>query len=397
MPDSIAISEGGASCSGCGFANCGSSVYPNAFPNGRNVGHFQVNDDFSWSKGKHTFKAGVNSRYDQYTYTSISSGAFLGAYSLGDISDFANGKLNFNGNALSSFSQSYPRYGALHFRFPSTDFYVSDEWAVTKNIKLTYGLRFEKDFNPRCVENCFVLTIVPFDSSSYQGSVSIPYNTTIQSKSNLFYNAEGVIVQPRVGVAWKPDMGHGKTVIRAGIGLFSTNYTDGIGGTLANQIPNKFAPSGLTFGNVSLASDPTSSAASAQTSANAFFSGFSSGFTLAQIQNAVKPATFSTPSITSFPNTFLAPKDLEWNFEIQQEFTSHNSVTVSYVGNHGYNLQETVNANMYASATSTKNYGVFYGGLPSAPADARFTTVTQYYNNGVSNYNSRNDFVSAQL
>ncbi len=384
MPDSIAISEGGASCSGCGFATVGAG----AFPNGRNVGHFQVNDDFSWSWGKHTFKAGVNSRYDQYTYTSISSGAFLGAYSLGDISDFANGKLNTNGNALSSFSQSYPRYGALHFRFPSTDFYLADEWAVTKNIKLTYGLRFEKDFNPRCVENCFVLTNVPFTSSSYQGGVTIPYNTTIQTKSNLFYNAEGLIVQPRVGVAWKPDMGHGKTVIRAGIGLFSTTYTDGIGGTLANQIPNKFAPSVLTFGNVSLASDPTSSAASAQTSANAFFSDFSSGFTLAQIQNAVKPATFSTPSITSFPSTFLAPKDLEWNFEIQQELTSHNSLVLSYVGNHGYNLQETVNANMYASATSTKNYGVFYGGLPSAPADARFTTVTQYYNNGVSNYNS---------
>jgi len=43
---------------------------------------------------------------------------------------------------------------------------------------------------------------------------------------------------------------------------------------------------------------------------------------------------------------------------------------------------------MYASSTSTKNYGVFYGGLPSAPADARFVTVTQYYNNGISNSNS---------
>ena len=55
---------------------------------------------------------------------------------------------------------------------------------------------------------------------------------------------------------------------------------------------------------------------------------------------------------------------------------------------HGYDIAETVNANMYASSTSTKNYGVFYGGLPSAPADARFVTVTQYYNNGISNYNA---------
>jgi hypothetical protein len=153
-------------------------------------------------------------------------------------------------------------------------------------------------------------------------------------------------------------------------------------------VPNKFAPSGLTFGTVGVASDPTSSAYVAQLSANAFESGFNSGYTLSQIQKAVSPATFSTPSISSFPSTFLAPHTIEWSFEIQQEIDAHNSVSVSYVGNHGYDIQETVNANMYASATSTKNYGVFYGGLPSAPADARFTTVTQYYNNGVSNYNA---------
>jgi hypothetical protein len=42
---------------------------------------------------------------------------------------------------------------------------------------------------------------------------------------------------------------------------------------------------------------------------------------------------------------------------------------------------------MYASAAGVKTYNGTYGGLPTAPADARFVTVTQYYNNGVSNYN----------
>lgn len=382
MPDSIALGEGGAN--GGGFATVGAG----AFPNGRNVGHFQVNDDFSWSKGTHTFRAGVNARYDQYTYTSIASGAFLGAYSLGDLSDFANGKLGATGNALSSFTQSFPIYGALHFRFPSADYYVSDEWAVTKNLKLTYGLRIEQDFNPTCVEQCFVLTNVPFTSASYQGGVTVPYNATLTKSSNLFYNAEHPIVQPRFGFAYKPPFGNGKTVIRGGVGLFSTNYTDGIGGTLANQVPNKFAPSGLTFGTVGFINDPTSSAYTAQASANAFQTGFNSGFTLAQIQKAVLPATFSTPSISSFPSTYLAPKTLEWSFEIQQELNAHNMVTVSYVANHAYDLAETVNANMFASATSIKNYGVNYGGLPGAAPDGRFVTVTQTYNNGISNYNS---------
>ncbi len=384
MPEQINVTDGGAN--GGGFANVGGGTYPYGFPAGRNVGHIQLNDDFSWIHGAHTVKAGVNARYDQYTYSSIAQSAFVGTYSLGDLSDFANGTLNFKGNALSSFSQSYPLYGALHFRFPSADFYLSDEWAVTKRLKITYGLRLEKDFNPTCVENCFVLTNVPFTSPSYQAGAGIPYNSTLQKKGNLFYNAESVIPQPRVGIAYKP-FENGKTVIRGGIGLFSTNYTDGLGGTLANQVPNKFAPSGLTFGTVGVGSDSSSSAYIAQLSANAFENGFNSGFTLAQIQNAVKPATFSTPALASFPSTFKAPKDVEWSFEIEQQLTKHNVLTVSYVGNHGYDLQESVNANMYASSTSTKNYGILYGGLPGAPLDSRFTTVTQYYNNGISNNN----------
>lgn len=387
MPDSIAISDGGANGdSPAGFATVGAG----AFPNGRNVGHIQISDDLSWTKGRHTFKAGIAYRYDKYTYSSIASGAFLGAYSLSDLADFANGKLNYSGTGLgSSFAQSYPKYGALHFRFPSADYYVSDEWAVSKNIKLTYGMRFEEDLNPTCNETCFVLTNVPFISSAYQGGVTVPYNSTIQTKSNLFYSAEKVIPQPRVGIAWKP-FGNEKTVIRAGIGLFSTNYTDGLAGTLANQIPNKFAPGGLNFGNVGLATDSTSSAYTAQASANAFFNGFSAGSTLAQIQQAVKPATFGTPSISTLPSEFKAPKDIEWSFEIQHALTSHNMLTASYVANHGYDLQETVNANAYAAvnATFTSRYGATFGGLPTAAPDARFVSVTQYYNDGVSNYNS---------
>jgi hypothetical protein len=385
MPEAIALGDGGAN--GGGFPTVGGATYPYGFPAGRNVGHIQFNDDISWTKGRHTLKAGIAYRYDKYTYSSIAQSAFIGQYNISDLADFANGKLNYSGaNLGSSFAQSFPLYGALHFRFPSADFYGSDEWAVTKDLKITFGLRFEKDQNPTCNEKCFVLTNVPFDSPAYQGGASIPYNSTITKSSNLFYHAEGVIIQPRVGVAYKP-FADGKTVIRGGIGIFSTNYTDGIGGTLANQIPNKFAPSGLTTGNIGLATDTSTSASTAQSSANAFFSGFNAGYTLAQINATLAPIKFSTPSITSIPNTYLAPKDLEWNIEIEHQFTAHNVFSINYVGNHGYNLAETVNANMYTSAAGAATYGGTYGGLPTVAPDSRFVTVTQYYNNGVSNYN----------
>jgi hypothetical protein len=387
MPDSIAITDSGSGANLGGFATVGAG----AFPNGRNVGHIQFADDLSWTKGRHAIKAGFGYTYDKYTYSSIASGAFLGAYSLNDLADFANGKLNSNpaGPGGSLFNQSYPKYGALHFRYPGVGLYISDEWAVSKNIKLTYGMRLEKGFNPTCNETCFVLTNAVFGSSGYQGGASVPYNSTIQTKSNLFYNVESVVPEPRFGVAWKP-FGNDKTVVRGGIGLFTTVPPDSIGGTFANQIPNKFAPGGLNFGNVGLASDSTSSAFAGQASANAFFSGFGAGYTLAQIKNAVLPATFGTPSITTSPSTFYGPHDIEWSFEIQHALTSHNMLTASYVGNHGYDLSETVNANAYAAVNSTftSRYGATYGGLPTAAPDTRFVQVTQYHTNGVSNYNS---------
>ncbi len=386
MPEAIALGDGGAN--GGGFPTVGGATYPYGYPAGRNVGHIQLSDDLSWSKGRHSLKAGFAFRYDKYTYSSIAQSAFVGSYNISDLADFANGKLNYSGTGLgSSFTQSYPKYGALHFRIPAANFYVSDEWNVNKDIKLTYGFRFEKDLNPTCNETCFVHTNVPFNDPSYSANVNTPYSTTLLLAKNTFYQAEGVIVQPRVGIAWKP-FHDNKTVIRSGIGIFSTNYTDGLAGTFSNLVPNKFAPGGLNFGNISLATDPTSSAASAAASANAFFNGFAAGYTLAQIKAAVAPAAFSTPSIVSGPASYKAPKDLEWSFEIQHELTPHNSVIATYVGNHGYNLQESVNANSYTNSAGISRYGGGYGGLPIAAPDSRFVTVTQYYNNGISNYDA---------
>jgi len=394
MPEQLTFADGGAN--GGGFATVGGGNGSLGIPNGRNVGHVQLNDDISWNKGKHTLKAGFAFRYDKYTYTSIAASTVVGEYNFSDLADFANGKLNSAGaNLGSAFTQSFTPYGALHFRVPSVDFYGSDEWAVTKNLKLTYGIRFEENFNPTCVEKCFSLTNAPFNTtgvlgsnnSAYTGGLSVPYNATLSTGSNLFYHAEAPIPEPRLGVAWKP-FGHEKTVVRSGIGLFATNYTDGLAGTLGAQVPNKFAPAGLNFGNVGLPTDPTTAAYTAQQSANAFFSGFGTGDTLAALKSAVAPATFSTPSITSLPSTYQVAKSLQWSFEIQQQITPTNLFTVSYVGNHGYDIAETLNGNMYTSAAGVTRYGGAYSGLPTAAPDPRFVTITQYFNNGVSNYNA---------
>lgn len=395
MPDSIGLGDGGANSAP--FATVGNG----AFPNGRNVGHIQLGDDLSWSHGRHTFKFGYSGRYDQYTYTSIASGAFLGSYSLGDLSDFAYGKLGYtvvNGapSTFSSFSERYTPYGALHFVFPATGLYASDDWNITKNLKLNLGLRAELNQNPTCKETCFSETTVPANSPSYSASAATPYNQTLQERHSEFYNPQGFIWEPRIGFAYSPT-NMKKTVFRGGIGLFTNTYSDGSAGTLASQPPNSFTPSSLNYGTVGMASDPASSAANAVISANAFFKGFAAGDTLAQIQQAVAPAKFTTPSISSFPNRYDLAHSLEWNFEIQQQIGSHDSLSVNYVANDSFQLSNTINLNQFActvvvayctAANSQKYYGGAYGGLPTTPLDPRFVSVTQTLFNGRANFNS---------
>ncbi|HLH19608.1 MAG TPA: hypothetical protein VKX45_20465 [Bryobacteraceae bacterium] len=59
---------------------------------------------------------------------------------------------------------------------------------------------------------------------------------------------------------------------------------------------------------------------------------------------------------------------------------------MTYAGNHGYYLQEAVNANMYTGPSGVTRYGGGYAGLPTAAPDPRFQNVYQIYTNGISNY-----------
>jgi len=377
MPESITINDGGAN--GGGFAAVGAS-----FPNGRNVGQAELADDLSWTKGHHTFRAGIQYVYTRVTYTSIASGAFKGSYSLNDLTDFATGQVNSTGLG-GSFTQAFPAYGAVHFREPALGFYLSDEWAVAKNLKLTLGARFEHDGNPTCVENCFVSFKVPIISSGYQGGLSVPYNSTIQiGGHSAFYNLQSIVSEPRFGFAWQP-FGTGKTVVRGGIGIFSSHPAASLAGTFAGLAPNKFTPS-VTFGVVGQPTDPNSSAAVAIASNAAFQSGFTAGDTLAQIKTALGKIPFGLPTFTSAPPTYNPNIDTEWSFEIEQQLTPHNVAVLTYAGNHGYNLQEAVNANMYTGAAGITRYGGGFAGLPTAAPDPRFLTISQVYTNGISNY-----------
>jgi hypothetical protein len=362
-----------------GLQGLGASI-----PTGRNVGQLQVIDDLSWIHGSHTVKAGINLRYNKVTDTSIASSSVAGLYTMSDVADFASGIVNGT-NQGSRFSQSYPLLSAAHIRVASLDWYLTDEWNVAKSLKLQYGLRFEKDRNPACADNCFSRMSTEFLASGYQGGANIPYNATIQTGLHTAYkNYEGLVLEPRFGIVYSP-FGSNKTVIRAGVGLFSNLPSASTVSSIFNNAPAKFSPS-VTFGNVGPASDPTSSAYAAAAAFNTFEKSFGSGATLSQIQANLGKIAFGAPSYYSPPADFVPPKVTEWSLAIEHPINPRNVLSVTYAGNHGWN-EPITNGTVDNFLQNPAKFPTGYLGLPTTSPDPRFSSVSQVLLAGYSNYN----------
>jgi hypothetical protein len=378
MPVRLSLGDGGAR--GGGFPTVGAGI-----PTGRNVGQLQLIDDLSWIKGTHTVKAGVNYRYNKVTDTSLSGSSISGTYSLSDLADFASGIVNGT-NQGSRFTQSYPLLAAAHIRVASLDLYLTDEWNVRKNIKLQYGMRFEHDKNPVCVDNCFSRFNTEFLSSGFQAGANTPFNSSIVTGLHEAYkHYQGLIYEPRVGIVVTP-FGGGKTVIRAGVGLFSSLPPASVSSNIFNNAPNKFSPT-VSFGNLGLGTDPNTSQAAAVASFNTFEANFGKGATLSQINQALGgKISFAAPNFYSPPDDFRPPKITEWSLEIEQPLPDRNVLAVTYAGNHGYD--ETISntaLNNYIATPSRFPNG--FSGLPTVQPDPRFATVTQIQLHGFNNYN----------
>jgi hypothetical protein len=369
FPTQFVIADGGANASGMtGLGNANGS-----FPQGRRVGQFQLIDDYSYTIGRHTIKAGVNYRYNRVTDTGNNTLVAAGRYTFAGLDEFAAGVLN--PATGSNYVERYTSSPNNYIRLYNIGFYLQDEWAVLPNLKIMAALRLDRTGNPECQNNCFARFNSPFATLPH-GS-TIPYNQSIQTGlSNAFYSTESVVPQPRVGVTYNPGWSK-NTVIRGGVGLFADLFPSYLAGSLFSNAPNSFVPT-VRIGTVNTGGAGSSVAISQATGA-AFRNGFANGATLAQLQAALAPVAFTPPAYFSIPSTFNTNKFLEWSFEVQQQIATKNVITVSYVGNHGYDLQ---NRNLKVNGNAASGFG----GLPTTAPDPRFRIITDLTNSGYSNY-----------
>jgi len=378
----------------------------NDWPQGRNVTQYQIIDDFSKVYGAHNLKVGVNFRRNDIT--DYSPGLFTTGEVIGEEQS------SFFSGTAGLFTQAFNARSTQPVALYGLGLYAQDEWAIKPNLKLTFGLRAEHDSNPVCQTDCFARLDSNFEGISHD--VSQPYNQAIRTGLHQALPSYTKIAwEPRLGFAWTPRGAGTNTVVRGGIGIFHDVFPATSADSFLNNPPlyNQFfvGPGSLAPGTLGNIQSQASGANSA------FVTGFTNGGTLNSISFA--SPFFVPPSIFSSARSIHAPQFQEWNLELQQGIGDKTSISVNYVGNHqiygpiqngGLNSYCNVapiipiNATVPASATCASDLMNTTGlvGLPLAPADPRFGTVTEVSSSNLANYNGvtlsiRRSFSSLQV
>jgi hypothetical protein len=210
-------------------------------------GNYQLQDNLSKVKGKHSLKFG-----GQYLLQTVKL-----------LPDFtANGQFQFTGYATGSdfadfllglpnlYTQGYSP--AFYERSKYVGLYAQDSWRITSNLTLNYGVRWDV-IAPWTEEHNQTGTLIPGEQSVvfptaptgfvFPGDPGVP-PTIAPTRYNNF--------SPRIGLAYSPAWhnsflrkltgGPGKSSVRAGYGRFFTAIE---GQTLAFETGN--APYGLTY------------------------------------------------------------------------------------------------------------------------------------------------------
>ena len=266
-------------------------------------------DDITIVHGRHTFKAGIEFRHVQLNQGITADNTITYTDNLSLISNNID-----NLFYRSSWSLHYLRH---NFILP----YFQDEWKLKSNLTINLGIRWEYYGVPSEAHDRTTV----FDLQNFMGSCfgSGSANRLLLSEPAICPNNPSIIQpnyrnwDPRVGVAWAPERLHGKTVIRAGFGIYH--------GAAQNDDEN-----------AALESDNTRQALTQGVDAPPNSLHFGPGF-LANPPNFGTPAT----SVLQPRALFRHRRDLyveTWGLTVQHELPGQFLFSTSYLGSHGVRL-----------------------------------------------------------
>ncbi len=232
--------------------------------------------------------------------------------------------------------------------------YIEDTVHLRPNLELRAGIRFESTNG--------------FNESQGRASVygftnGVINTTPTTGSSGLTTNRAKFLPEPRIGLAWDP-FHSGQTSLRAGFGIHHS---------LLDNLDYRFdqsAPFNTTLSQSNVAVSSLDFTAASQPSASSLIS-----------PSNVQP-DISTPAV------------LNWNLRIEQRVAPNTSLTLGYIGSHGYHQVLSGDQNEPAFVTcpnaacpaSLAAGTVYYP--TTVKANPLVANTTSWFSSGISNYHA---------
>jgi carboxypeptidase family protein/TonB-dependent receptor-like protein len=283
----------------------GSNVGPYSLaPQGYTQNIYQLVDNVSYIRGKHTFKAGIEGRSyiaptndlprarGEWDYATLNS--FINDL----VPDGANGALRGAGTGSTA-----DNYKAVYW-------FLQDDWKLTSRLTLNLGVRYEWSGVPRD-EGKQALNAIANDPA-----LGLIFRKPTSDTNNI---------GPHVGFAWDPT-GHGKWSVRGGAQV------------AYDVIPNNFAINSLP---PELQTEQNPAITCSLSGAPAWCAsgrGFLQGGGLLQVNVPPTTQAAARAATGSLIPDQVDPKVISWSLGVQHELFKDTSVEVRYVGTRSLEL-----------------------------------------------------------
>jgi hypothetical protein len=314
---------------------------------------FTVDDHIFWTHGRHQVEVGVwlqrlqsndNLAQNQYGQASFST---LSSFLKGSVATFT----------------VVPAPTELGWRAFFGAGYIEDAWKATPRLELRAGFRSESTNGWNEAHN---------RASNYGFTNGVINTNPTIGGSALTQNRATFMPEPRIGLAYDL-FGNGKTAVRASFGVHRALLD-----TLDYRL-DQTAPFNTTFSFSNTTVDQLAGLASGTTAGSG------------QISPSNVQPNIATPTV------------LAWTFKIEQQIAPATSLTIGYVGSHGYhqilsedqNTPPTVVCPASPCPAALAPGTVFYAS--QTKANPNVANTTSWVSQGISNYNGLEVDVRRQL
>jgi hypothetical protein len=340
----------------------------------QNLTSFQIDDNVTWVKGKHTIKFGFKGRQEYNNVEELQqaegSHSFYGDWTqLYDPS--AQAAAPFTGTGFASLMLGLPTYlsdqynrGYFYFRQKEFGLYVDDAWKVTPRLTIGLGLRWDH-WNPYKEKYDRLVNLDPANLTGF--TVITPHNTSLDSIQGIppgvlaSWKARGLSWEtansrsgfpgalipqywkgfaPRLSVAYQIS---NKFVLRGAYGMFYwpmplSQILQGarINPPLNLRFQNGVADKNGTVPNYALLNVPAASDTLPNATVNI---------------NGIAGIGSTSQGIWVFdPHKWADNRMQQWTISLEYQLQKNTALRVSYIGNHGSNLEQRVALNQPISA-----------------------------------------------